>query len=229
MSRNHKTKRGKKGRKKISNLVAERKVPFFPNPDDTHCFQASIRMVLKYFTPNQNYDWEVLDELTGKKKDLWTWPMYAMTQLKEKGFDVVSIEDFDYNRFSREGEPYIMERFGQEVGLAQIQNSDIPYEMKNAELLLKHCKFEQRLPDLQDINMLLKNGYLLICNVNSQALNQIDGYTGHFVVVYDIDDTHLKIHDPGLPPHESRKVDYDRFIKAWAYPSEKEKNVIGIK
>jgi hypothetical protein len=186
-------------------------------------------MVLKHFIPHENYDWETLDKLTGKKKNLWTWPLYAMARLTEKGFDVVNIEDFDYVRLSKEGEPYIIERFGKEVGTEQIKNSDISYETKNAEPFLKQCHFEQRIPDLKDINKLLKNGYLLICNVNSCTLNDIEGYSGHFVVVYEIDNAHLTVHDPGLPPHESRKVDHNKFIMSWAYPSEREKNGIGIR
>ncbi len=133
-------------------------------------------MVLKYFNPNVNYDWDALDKLTGKKEGLWTWPLYAMIQLEEDGFDVIYIEDFDYDRFSKEGEPYVMESFGQEVGTAQIENSDIAYEMKNAELFLKQCHFEPRMPDFQDIKNLLETSYLLICNVNSCVLNDIHGY-----------------------------------------------------
>ncbi len=229
MSRNSKAQRDKKARKKKLNVIPGWKVPFFANPDDTHCFQASIRMVLKYFNPNVNYDWDALDKLTGKKEGLWTWPLYAMIQLEEDGFDVINIEDFDYDRFSKEGEPYVMERFGQEVGAAQIENSDIAYEMKNAELFLKQCHFEPRMPDLQDIKNLLETSYLLICNVNSFVLNDIHGYSGHFVVVYDINNKYLTIHDPGLPPHESRRVTHDKFIKSWAYPSEKEKNIMAIR
>ena len=229
MSRKIKINKAKKNRKKKRPTLPIRKVQFFANLDDTHCFQASIRMILKYFNPSDNYDWNELDKLSGKKEGLWTWPLYAMVKLEENGFDVVNIEDFDYDRFSKEGEPYVMERFGPEVGAAQIKNSDIAYEMKNAELFLKRCQFEPRMPDLQDIENLLKNGYLLICNVNSCALNDIHGYCGHFVVVYDINNKYLTLHDPGLPPHESRRVARNKFIRSWAYPTEKEKNVMAIR
>ena len=45
------------------------KVPFFGNPDDTHCFQAVIRMLLKYQFSELEYSWSELDRLTGKKED----------------------------------------------------------------------------------------------------------------------------------------------------------------
>jgi len=230
LSRNSKTKRDRKLRKKKSNPPALLKVPFFANHDDnTHCFQASIRMILEYFTPGAEYTWELLDQLTGKKEGQWTWPLFAMIQLKNRGFDVVNIEDFDYNRFSNEGETYIKEKCGEEVGTAQIKHSDIPYEMKNAELFMKDFMFEPRVPDLQDIGKLLGDGYLIICNVNSCALNDLPGYSGHTVVIYKINRSHLFIHDPGLPPLQSRKIAHDKFVMSWAYPSEHEKNVMAFR
>jgi hypothetical protein len=186
-------------------------------------------MILEYFTPGEEYTWELLDKLTGKKEGLWTWPLFAMIQLKSRGFDVVNIEDFDYNRFCKEGETYIKERYGEEVGTAQIEHSDIPYEMKNAELFIKNFEFKPRVPDLQGIGKLLEDGYLIICNVNSCAINDLPGYSGHFVVIYQINSSHLLIHDPGLPPRESREVAHDKFVKSWAYPSEQEKNVMAFR
>jgi hypothetical protein len=229
LSRNSKAKRNRKVPKKKTNSPALPKVPFFSNPDNTHCFQASIRMILGYYMPGAKYTWEVLDKLTGKKEGLWTWPLFAMIQLKNRGFDVVNIEDFDYNRFSKEGDTYIKERYGEEVGTAQIEHSDIPYEMKNAELFMKEFEFKPRVPDLQDIGKLLEDGYLVICNVNSCALDDLPGYSGHFVVIYQINSSHLFIHDPGLPPRESRKVAHDKFVMSWAYPSEQEKNVMAFR
>ncbi len=88
----------------MSNDPSNRKrleVPLFANPDHTHCFQASLRMVLKYYMPDRDYTWNELDNLTGKKEGLWTWPLFAMIQLKARGFDVIDIEDFDYNKFSK--------------------------------------------------------------------------------------------------------------------------------
>lgn len=40
-------------------------VPFYSNtPDDTHCFQAVLKMVLKYFQPEKYYSFEQLDKLS---------------------------------------------------------------------------------------------------------------------------------------------------------------------
>ncbi|MFC1626012.1 hypothetical protein ACFL1Q_03155 [Patescibacteria group bacterium] len=42
---------------------------------------------------------------------------------------------------------------------------------------------------------------------------------GHSVLVFDIDDKHVHLHDPGLPPRKNLKIPKDKFLKAWAYPT----------
>lgn len=74
-------------------------VPFYSNPDDTHCFQACLRSVLKYFRPSEEYNWDALDELSGKRPGKWTWPLYSIGQLYTAGFEAEVIEDFDYQQF----------------------------------------------------------------------------------------------------------------------------------
>jgi hypothetical protein len=176
-------------------------------------------MILEYYKPGSKYTWEQLDKLTGKKEGLWTFPSLAMIQLKNMGFDVVSIEDFDYVRFSTEGETYLIERLGEMVGTAQIEHGDIQYEKKNAELFLETFDFTPRVPDLNDIAKLLEDGYLIICNVNCS----------HFVVIYRINKSFIYIHDPGLPPRPSLKIAHDKFEKWWGFPSVREKNVMAFR
>jgi len=206
-----------------------KKVPFYPNLDETHCFQAVIKMVLKYYFPEEEYSWKELEKLTGKKEGLWTWPLYGMLRLQEKGFDIINMEDFDYRRFIRLGKSYLLERLGREAGTAQIENSDIPFEINNAKQFIKYFNGPPQIPSIDDIKKLLDINYLIICNVNSNALNGMQGYTGHFILVYHLDKNYLYIHNPGLPPIEAHKVSYDGFTKAWAYPEKRDKNLIALR
>ena len=90
-------------------------IPFYSNTaDDTHCWQASLKMVLKYFQKDKEYSWEELDLLTSKKEGLWTWPTAGMLWLANNGFDIKVIESFDYMRFSAEGKDYIYKEFQKE-------------------------------------------------------------------------------------------------------------------
>ena len=201
-------------------------IPFYSNsPDDSHCFQAVIGMILKYYFPDKDYSWEELDKMTDKRKGLGTWPMRGFINLKKMGFEIINMEDFDYKKFSEKGNEYLIEKYGEEAGKIQIKYSDIPQERQTAKEFIKIFGNKFTTPNDSDIKKLLRKGYLVMCNVNSKALNNKKGYMGHFVLIYDFDKKYLYLHDPGLPASKERKVTYHQFNKAWAYPSTKEKNL----
>ena len=130
-------------------------VPFYANtPDDTHCFQAALRMMLKYFLPDKEFSWEELEKRTAKVEGLWTWTMAGLLWLKENDFDIVNIEPFDYARCAKEGGGYLIELWGKDVGESQIAHSDIPQELKFAQQFASLS--EQRVPDLEEIKRFLE-------------------------------------------------------------------------
>lgn len=205
------------------------RVPFYANFDDSHCFQCVIRSVLKVFYPEEEYSWSQIDKLTGKRGDLWTWPLETVIRLREKGMCVELLEDFDYGDFAQIGEKYLLERFGTEVTEIQVKHSDIPYEQANARLVLKLMQPQATVPTLDDLSWLLEQGYLVVCNVNSMVLNRKAGYAGHFVLVYAFDGKTLRMHDPGRPPFPDREVPAEEFLKAWEYPTERDKNLLAFR
>lgn len=211
-------------------MISDNPVPFYANtPDDTHCFQAALRMLLKYFYPDEDYSWQELDELSAKVKDLWTWPTAGLIWLKHKGLDVRVITPFDYQAFIAEGGDFLISKYGKEVGQAQIEHSDIAQERELAKQLLQAVPIDQNIPTLADIISMVRQGYIVMCNVNSQVLNGRQGYVGHFVLVKGIADQMLVVHDPGLPPLENRLVSFQDFEKAWAYPNEEAKDIYAFK
>lgn len=207
-----------------------RSVPFFSNtPDDTHCFQAGLKMILKYFLPDTDFSMEELDVMCAKKKDLYTWASQALLNLHAMGFDIVDIDTFDIDAFVKNGSAYLLQKYGEEMGTSQIQNSDIPQEQRLYDEYGKLGIHEQRLPTIDDVKQLLDGGYLVCCNVNYYALNGKEGYSGHFIVIYSYDEECLFLHDPGLPPQPYRKVRYGDFTKAWEYPNQEARNVLGLR
>ena len=121
-----------------------------------------------------------------------------------------------------------MEEYGVEVGKEQIAHSDIEQEQDLAKKLLEFLRVEKRIPEIDEIKKLLRDGWVIICNINSDSLDGRPGYTGHFVVVKRYDEEGLYINDPGLPPKANRKVDFVSFERAWAYPNEKAKNIMAF-
>ena len=205
-------------------------IPFFSNtPDGTHCFQAALAIVFARFWPNRKFTFDELDNISAKQPGKWTWPTAAMLWMMDNGLEIKLIEDFDYEAFAARGEKYVIERCGKEVGEAQIKNSVIAKELEFAKKFAKIAPLDCRTPTFNDVKNLLSDGYLIICNINAALLVGREGYSGHFVVVYECDDKTLTIHDPGLPPRPSLKVNKKTFEKAWAYPTPREKNLLAIR
>jgi hypothetical protein len=96
-------------------------------------------------------------------------------------------------------------------------------------MFIKHIAAESRIPNQKDLRSLIKDDYLIICNVNSRTLNKKKGFAGHFVLIKGLEDKNYVIHDPGLPPQENRKVNFELFNKAWAYPNNKAKGIMAVK
>lgn len=205
-------------------------VPFFANTsDDTHCYQAALKMVLKYFQPKKEYSFAELDKLTAKVEGLWTWPTQGLLYLHTMGFNIVHISDFSIKEFVKHGGTYLIRRYGNEVGKAQIAHSDIPQEQRIYAQYYKLGLHQEKLPTLKEIKKLIDNDYLVICNVNSKMLNQKSGYVGHFVVIFAYNDQELLLHDPGMPPQQNRHVSYSDFLKAWEYPDARSKNILAFR
>lgn len=207
----------------------QRKVSFYANPDKTHCYQAGIKMILKHFYLEREYDWDELDKITAKVEGLWTWPMAGMVWLQDNGFELKNVEDFDYERFINEGEDYLIELFGEAVVRKQVAHSDIQQERQFARQLLDNVDTDVRIPEQQEIKDLLDEGYLIACNVNSRVLNGQNGYSGHFVLLIGYDADGFILHNSGPPPREGQRVSFELFEKAWAYPNDSVKNYFAVR
>ena len=205
------------------------KIPFFPNTGDgTHCFQAVLKMALAALRPDKEYSYDFLDKISNKQEGKWTWPTSAFLWLIDEGFEVRLIEEFDYAKFAAEGTDYISKKYGAEIARAQEQNSDIEAERKFARSFLTVADISKRVPELEDISELIAKNKIVIVNINSSALSGISGYSAHFVIVTEVMKNKVKIHDPGMPPNPDLVVSRSDFERAWAYPSERNKNVLAI-
>jgi len=207
----------------------EKEIPYFSQPDNTHCFQACLKMALKYFFPEKDYSWEDLDKFSDKPKDKWTWICAAFVELKKMGLSVKVYTNFDYESFVKEGVSYLRKVFSKEVAEKNIEMSDIDSEVENAKNMIKEDIYEKREITFEDIEKWFKENYLIILIVNSMILNGKPGYSGHFVILTGIEENNILIHDPstyyGSP---NRKINKDIFLNALFYP-EKEKEVYLIK
>jgi len=206
-------------------------VPFFANtPDGNNCFQAALRSVLKHFQPERDFTLQELEVITAKKdKEYWTWPYAGAAWMIDQGFEVKDIEIFDNGRFVAEGVAYLREFMGPEVANAQIAHADIEQERALGKVFLEKVHVQLAIPDRLALRKLLREGFLIICNINSSVLEKKAGYNGHFVVVTAMTDLTVTFHDPGPPGHENRRVSHSKFERAWAYPTQKAKNILAFR
>lgn len=88
-------------------------VPFFANTNDnTHCYQAIVKSVLKYYFPDKDYSWKALDTFTGKKPGMATWPTQSLLHFQSLGLNVNIKEMFDYQEFGLKGKEYLLRMYG---------------------------------------------------------------------------------------------------------------------
>ncbi len=194
--------------------------PFYKNlSDDTHCFQACLRMVLRFFYPERNYSFKELDKISKKVKKKWTWPMATLVAFKRMGFKVKFHSKLDYKKFAKSGEKYLKKLYPKDAE-KMIEMSDIPSEIKNTKEMLKCNIFTTKRISLEEIFEKFQQSYLVILNINSRVLNCKKGFSGHFIIITGFDKNNIFFHDPGLPPESNRRVSKKLFLKAWQYPQE---------
>lgn len=186
-------------------------------------------MGLRYFSPAQNFTPQEMEKITCKVPGKWSAPPATLLWLANNGFEIIEITGFDNKRFVNEGAAYLRGDFGETFARAQEAQGDLGREQAILKQVLDRIQLETRIPTRADITRLLEENYVTLCHVNSSQLNPAPGYVGHYVVITGTNDVEIIVHDPGLPPQPNRSVPWRLFQKAWAYPNEKAKNLIGFR
>ncbi len=196
----------------------KKEIPFYSNTkDNTHCYQACLKMILKHIFPKKNFTFKKLDKLTNKPKGKWSWYPAGLVSLHKMKLIVKLYSMFDYKKFSQKGEDYIYSLFSKENAEIVIKKSDIPSAVKDTKKMLKRRIFQRKRIHFRKVEEFFKKGYDIMLWVNSRLLNRANGFTGHFVVLTGFDKNNIYVHDPGLPPRPNRKVSKKHFLKAWEY------------
>src|SRR3989338_8792039 len=204
-------------------------IPFYPNTEDgIHCWQAALKMALAVFEPSREYSYAELDKITDQQPGKWTWPTAGFLWLLKQGYTLKLIGKFDYHAFANEGEAYLLRRLGEEVGRAQIEKSDVKAEIKYAKAFSDIAPLEVRAPSLSDIEHLLKDGFVVICHINPASLYGHQGYTGHYIVICDVTEEEVILHDPGLPGKPYHRASKKDFNRAWSYPEKNDRVLMAI-
>lgn len=206
-------------------------VTFVSNDEsDMSCVSATFTMILSKLRPQLKLSLEDVVKLSGALPGKAVWPSQMLIELKAMGLESVLIEAFDASRFIKEGGEYLRSEYGDETADWQITNSDIPKEQADYKRMLGlGVKVETRIPSTENIREYLGKSWMVRCIVNANTLSGKSGYVGHSVLVLDMNDTHVLLHNPGLPPVPFQEIPIDLFNAAWASPNEKVKEMIAVR
>ena len=205
--------------------------PFHGNaPDNIHCLQACAGMAIEAFTGNR-LDFPNLDELSGQSPGFYSWPLRITISLLDMGLEAKYIDIFNLNDFIQNPRNTLISFYGERVGTVQFEKSDIPRVREDAIALIEKYPhvLEYRTPDLTDIQNLLAQGYLLICNINAKKLAGKEGYSGHFVLVYGCTANTVTLHNPGLPPTPSQECSTENFLNAWSEGGDHYRSILAVR
>lgn len=205
---------------------------FVPNTaDKMHCFQATLLMAMRARPHSSIPSIEELDNSIGTTQGKYSWPYAGLTLLNNMGFDVILWEAFDPAALVAGGEQYILDFFGEEVGTDQIANSDLPKLISDARKSLSSKSIQMRhsVPEFEDLQRLIKDGYYLNIGVNQRILQGDTGYVGHGIFAFGCSDDSVIVHNPGPPAQAYSEISQYLLDRAWSYPDRRARTVYAFR
>ncbi|UCG95462.1 MAG: hypothetical protein JSV92_00195 [archaeon] len=189
-------------------------VPFFPNSDKNHCLQACVKMILKHYYPEKDFSFEQIDKLFGYRgKVFWSSPIQAAVVLDGLGLEAKSFAREDFETYLKDGSEYIKKKYSDWENI--LKNMDMELELSFIKKALNKGLVENMELKFEGMESFFRKGAIVSPAINVNVLKNKEGYAGHAVLITDIGDDFVELHDPGLPPIPNRKVDKEKFIRAW--------------
>ncbi|MFH1452009.1 MAG: C39 family peptidase [archaeon] len=190
------------------------KVPFYKNDGDgNQCMQVSMKSILKYFL-DKDFSLEELDNLTGRKENLWTYTTQIVSVLYCLGLDLKFYSKEELEPFL-EGESFIRKHFGKDAEKI-LKFTDVPVVVKSTKNLLNYNLFEKKILSLDEIEKHILEGHVLLVLVDYNKISRKEGnYQGHSVVITGFDDDYIYFHESGPSnPEPNKKVSKKIFEEA---------------
>jgi hypothetical protein len=160
-----------------------------------------------------------------------TWQFQMLLALGSMGIAVVDHELFDPDKFLLDPEKAIRDQVADPIVAEKtLRDTDIPKEVASLAACLDsgNVEFINSIPSLNDLELRVNAGELLLISLNRNVLDGVPGHTGHMVVVNGIAKEGVRMHDPGPPANPNRIVSQDLFNRAWKSPSGSMANYIAL-
>ncbi len=165
--------------------------------------ETSLKMILGYFEPEIDYTIEETEKITGKVPEKGSWSFDWSIWFVNHGYFVKHYTVFDFESFKKDGIDYIRQKYGNETADWQLANSDIEHAKSLVDEYLSKVVIVDKQPTINDIKVELDNGFVAKAMVNSNVLNDEEGYEGQAEITAP--DNHL--HSYALFKDTSRPQD----------------------
>lgn len=174
-------------------------IPFVKNPGK-QCGQCCALMALEYYSPGRGFTIDQINGLIKRKPGKWTFPMQNAVALDELGLKAVAYSSKDIPVGHAQTMEFFKEIFGDDYE-ELIPRIDFSVHEHFAKIAKEKGLFRVRKHSIKDIREYIMQGSLVIPAVDANVLYGKTGpYAGHAVLITEMDDSHVWIHDPDKGP-----------------------------
>ena len=187
---------------------------FYSNkPDDNHCLQASLLIVLNSL--GYSVSWKEINRLTSYDSRYYSWTITAASIISQYIPKAKFMTRIDYRKFADQGEQYLKQIWDENWFNTQQSHASPGFirEQNFAKNFKGNYVLLSKKPTVKKLTSLLK-GNFLIALINPYIIRGEDGAAGHFVVVYSKFKNNFVYHDPGNPPIKGARSECEIFLKA---------------
>ena len=199
--------------------------PYVANPTDHTCRQSVYQMILQHFLPEQTWGLEQANDICGAEDGKWTWRYHGFIELSKLGFQVKSYSLMDVEKLLENPRDYLASFLGTEGMEANYANCNMERVLADAKTYLElpttRAEEIHRAFTIEDMQNSIQEGALICCWVNQCALEGKEGFYGHKVLVYGVDDENVHIHNPGYTKegvahaqNEAQLIPHNTFMRA---------------
>lgn len=175
-----------------------KKIPYHGNPGNA-CALACYTMTAQYLLPDKNLTFEKLAKIAHWRKGYVVWAFRVWEYLMDLGVHITDYDSIDYEAWITGGVKGLQASLpDQEFEYIRKNTYDLEEEGKLAKLALHHPNFTYILkkPTWEDVVKEFNKPGICELSLNSRQLNRCKGFALHRVVLIDITDKEVVIHDP---------------------------------
>ncbi|MFC1801617.1 hypothetical protein ACFLZB_04090, partial [Nanoarchaeota archaeon] len=187
-------------------------VPYF-SQEGPSCIQAQMRMALKYYYPEKDYSQEMLDQMTERNGNQWTWFSQAIPVLIEEGLDTYYYSTTPYEELN----PTFVNSYYGDDGPLINSVTNWGALQKSIEYIMETDRYQNKKLDWQEVEQAFQEGSVILMIIDYNVLINKDGpYMGHGITITNINETHVTFHNSNMNPNQVATK--EQFIEAWDAP-----------